>query len=125
MSKYLLTVQCPRRRGIVAAISGFLADQSCNIADLAQFDDVETGRFFLRTSFVSEGGVDRGALDAAFAPVAEAFTMRHAFIDPAQRMKVVVMVSKFGHCLNDLFYRWRIGVLPIDITAVISNHLDH
>lgn len=125
MKNYVLTVQCPTRRGIVAAISKHLAEHDCNITDLAQFDDAETGRFFMRTSFLSEGGVDRETLSTTFAPTADTFSMDYGFFDPAKKMKVVIMVSRFSHCLNDLLYRWRIGALPINIVAVISNHLDH
>ena len=125
LTRYCLTVTCPSTRGIVAAISAFLADQGCNITDSSQFDDAETGSFFMRISFASEKGAGLGAMEAAFAEVASRFDMTFAFHDEAEKMKVVVMVSRFGHCLNDLLYRWRIGALPIDIVAVISNHMDY
>lgn len=125
MSSYCLTVTCPSRRGIVAAISGVLAENGCNITDSSQFDDQQTGRFFMRISFVSEDGTDLSALERAFAPVAERFDMVASFRDEAIRTKVVIMVSRFGHCLNDLLYRWKIGALPVDIVAVISNHMDY
>ena len=123
--KIALTVQCASRRGIVAAISTCLAEAGCNITDSAQFDDTETGNFFMRVSVVPETGADVATLETRFAPVAERFGMRFAFHDEAARMKVVVMVSRFGHCLNDLLYNWRIGALPIEIAGVISNHLDY
>ncbi|WP_126978798.1 formyltetrahydrofolate deformylase [Frigidibacter oleivorans] len=125
MSNFVLTVTCPSRRGIVAAISGFLADQGCNIRDSAQFDDLATGRFFMRVSFASETGADRAALEAGFAAVAEAFAMGWAIHDGAGKTRALIMVSNFGHCLNDLLYRWRIGALPIDIVGVVSNHLTY
>ncbi|WP_126976398.1 formyltetrahydrofolate deformylase [Frigidibacter oleivorans] len=125
MNSFCLTVTCPSRRGIVAAIATYLAEQGCNITDSAQFDDLATGRFFMRVSVVSEDGATLAALDRGFAPIAAAFGMVHAFHDEAAKMKVVIMVSRFGHCLNDLLYRWRIGALPIDIVAVISNHMDY
>ena len=125
MNRYTLTVTCPSRRGIVAAIAGFLAEQGCNISDSAQFDDMETGRFFMRISFISETGTGLQALRQGFAATAAAFGMDHAFHNESEKMKVVIMVSRFGHCLNDLLYRWRIGALPIDIVAVISNHMDY
>ncbi|SIN82879.1 formyltetrahydrofolate deformylase [Vannielia litorea] len=125
MSTYTLTVTCPSTRGIVAAISGFLAEKGCNITDSAQFDDPGTGNFFMRTSFVSEEGASLAALREAFGAVAEPFAMDWAIHDDAQKMKVIIMVSRFGHCLNDLLYRWRIGALPVEIVAVISNHLDY
>ena len=122
---YVLTVTCPSRRGIVAAISGFLAEQGCNITDSAQFDDLETGQFFTRTTFTSETGATLAALTEAFAAVAEPFGMDWAIHDAAHRVKVLLMVSNFGHCLNDLLYRWRIGALPIEIVGVVSNHLTY
>ncbi|MCB9959134.1 MAG: formyltetrahydrofolate deformylase [Rhodospirillaceae bacterium] len=125
MTKYCLTVTCESRRGVVAAIAAYLAEQGCNITDSAQFDDPETGNFFMRVSFVSETGVGEPALTDGFGDTAKAFGMDFAFRDESQRMKVIVMVSRFGHCLNDLLYRWRIGALPIDIVAVISNHMDY
>jgi len=125
MTKYCLTVTCASTRGIVAAISTYLAAQGCNITDSSQFDDAETGRFFMRVSFVSEEGVGIAALGAGLEETAARFEMDWAFHDEAEKMKVVVMVSRFGHCLNDLLYRWRIGALPIEIVAVISNHMDY
>lgn len=125
MSNFALRVQCVSRRGIVAAISGFLAEQECNITDSAQFDDTETGSFFMRISFRSEGGRGLEALSDAFKSVADKFGMECEFFDEAAKRKVVIMVSRFGHCLNDLLYRWKIGALPIDIVAVISNHMDY
>lgn len=125
MSAYVLTVQCPTRRGIVAAISQYLADRGGNITDSAQFDDLETGRFFMRVTFTSETGEDLPSLTAGFGTLADTFEMTYAFHDKARRPKVMLMVSRFGHCLNDLLYRWRIGALPIDLVGVISNHLDY
>ncbi|MEM8959523.1 MAG: formyltetrahydrofolate deformylase [Pseudomonadota bacterium] len=125
MSTFVLTVQCPARIGIVAAISGFLAEQGCNITDSAQFDDNDVGQFFMRVRLESEEGLDRDALQTRFAPVAEAFSMTARFHDEAERMRVLLMVSRFGHCLNDLLYRWRIGALPIDIVGVVSNHMTY
>jgi len=123
--KIALTVKCPSTRGIVAAISTYLAEAGCNITDSAQFDDVETGNFFMRVSVVPETGATVAALSEGFSQVAERFGMDFAFHDESARMKVVIMVSRFGHCLNDLLYNWRIGALPIDIVGVISNHLDY
>lgn len=125
MSRFCLTVTCPSTRGIVAAIAVFLAEHGCNISDSSQYDDAETGAFFMRVSFVSETGLSLTALEQDFAPIAARFAMVHGFHDESIRMKVAIMVSRFGHCLNDLLYRWRIGALPIDIVAVISNHMDY
>ncbi|OLP57404.1 formyltetrahydrofolate deformylase [Rhizobium rhizosphaerae] len=125
MKSYVLTVSCPSRRGIVASISGYLAGQGCNIVDSSQFDDLDTGTFFMRVSVLSEDGADEAALKAGFAPIAKEFSMDWALHDADRRMKVLLMVSRFGHCLNDLLYRWKIGALPIDIVGVVSNHHEY
>ena len=125
MTHYALTVTCPSTRGIVAAIANYLADQGCNITDSSQYDDSETGNFFMRVSFEFDGSLDLDTLNAGFDGVAKEFGMDFAFHDQSEKMKVIIMVSRFGHCLNDLLYRWRIGALPIDIVAVISNHMDY
>ncbi|MDI6024928.1 formyltetrahydrofolate deformylase [Corticibacterium sp. UT-5YL-CI-8] len=125
MNSIVLTVSCKSTRGIVAAISGYLSKQGCNIVDSSQFDDLETGLFFMRVSFISETSVALDTITADFAEVAAPFDMQYEFHDPAHRMRVMLMVSRFGHCLNDLLYRWKIGALPIDIVAVVSNHFDY
>ncbi|OCJ14438.1 formyltetrahydrofolate deformylase [Rhizobium sp. AC44/96] len=125
MSRYILTVTCPSKRGIVAAIATFLANSGCNITDSSQFDDTAGGGFFMRVSFVSEEGLSSNALREAFADVATPFSMEWAIHEQGHRMKTIIMVSRFGHCLNDLLYRSRIGALPIEIVAVISNHMDY
>ena len=125
MTDLVLTVTCPSRRGIVAAIAGFLAARGCNITDSAQFDDMENGMFFMRVSFRSEEGATADELRQGLTPIGEEFAMGWAIHDPAQKARVVLMVSNFGHCLNDLLYRWRVGALPIDIVAVVSNHLTY
>ncbi|WP_153771812.1 formyltetrahydrofolate deformylase [Labrenzia sp. CE80] len=125
MTRYCLTVTCPSRRGIVAAVSTFLADNGCNITDSSQFDDLDTDQFFMRIGFVSEQGSELEALSQAFAEIASDFGMTFEFHDENRKMKVLVMVSRFGHCLNDLLYRARIGALPVEIVAVISNHMDY
>ena len=125
MTHHVLTVQCPSTRGIVAAISGFLASNGCNITDSHQFDDPLTGMFFARMTFHAETGSAPDDLRAGFAPIAATFAMEWAIHDATSRMKVLLMVSNFGHCLNDLLYRWRIGALPIDIVGVVSNHMTY
>jgi formyltetrahydrofolate deformylase len=125
MTINVLTVQCLSRRGIVAAISTFLSEHGCNITDATQYDDDLTGKFFARISFRSETGATLDLLRDGFAAVAEPFKMDWAIHDGSRRMKVLLMVSNFGHCLNDLLYRWRIGALPIEIVGVVSNHLTY
>ncbi|ETX28945.1 formyltetrahydrofolate deformylase [Roseivivax isoporae] len=125
MSKLVLTVQCKTAVGLVAAISGFLAEKGCNITDAAQYDDQATGRFFIRVVVEAPEGVTADGLQDEFAPVAERFGMEVQTMPEGRRMKTLIMVSRFGHCLNDLLYRARIGALPIEVVGVISNHLDY
>ncbi|MGL3608640.1 formyltetrahydrofolate deformylase [Rhizobium sp. G187] len=125
MTSYVLTVSCKSTRGIVAAISGYLAAEGCNIVDSSQFDDLDTGQFFMRVSFISEDGASQAKLEKGFTTVAETFGMTWNLHDAAKREKVLLMVSRFGHCLNDLLYRWKIGALPIEIVGVVSNHFDY
>ncbi|WP_421581601.1 formyltetrahydrofolate deformylase, partial [Shinella sp. M31] len=106
-------------------ITGYLAEKGCYISDSSQFDDLETGLFFMRLTFLSQEGVSEDDIKAGFAPVAKKFAMTHRFNDSDERMKVLLMVSRFGHCLNDLLYRWKIGALPIEIVGVVSNHFDY
>ncbi|QRM53552.1 formyltetrahydrofolate deformylase [Sinorhizobium sp. BG8] len=125
MKNYVLTVSCKSTRGIVAAITGYLAEQGCYISDSSQFDDLETGLFFMRLTFISQEGVSQEELNRGFETVAKPFGMTWEIHDSEKRMKVLLMVSRFGHCLNDLLYRWKIGALPIDIVGVVSNHFDY
>ena len=122
---YILTLSCPDTTGIVYAVAGFLATNGCNIVDSAQFGDRTTGLFFMRVVFAA-GSDDPGkaALEAAFMPVAERFGMTWQLYDMAIKQRALIMVSRFGHCLNDLLYRYRIGALPIEIPAIVSNHRD-
>ncbi|MGY3436934.1 MULTISPECIES: formyltetrahydrofolate deformylase [unclassified Marinovum] len=125
MTKFCLTVTCASQRGIVASISTYLADKGCNITDSAQFDDSDNGQFFMRVSATAETGADLDDLRAGFEAIATPFDMTYDFHDQSTKMRVVIMVSRFGHCLNDLLYRVRIGALPIEVVAVISNHMDY
>ena len=117
---HILTLSCPDRPGIVHAVSGFLLDQGGNILEAGQFDDRDTGLFFMRVHFTAP----KADFAAAFGPVAERFGMRFRFADAARPMPTLILVSKLGHCLNDLLFRWRSGLLPIDIRAIVSNHRD-
>jgi formyltetrahydrofolate deformylase len=120
----LLTLSCPDRIGIVADVARFLVEQGCNIVESAQYGDHENGRFFLRTGFESLSGRTLPQLEAAFAPVAAKHAMDARFFDAARKTPTLILVSRFGHCLNDLLFRWRIGALPIEVAAVVSNHAD-
>ncbi|AMC13390.1 formyltetrahydrofolate deformylase [Liberibacter crescens] len=125
MLNYILTVTCPSKRGIIAAISGFLSKKSCNILDSSQFDDLDTKFFFMRVSFIVEGNTSLKQLCKGFEPIAEEFSMQFFIKDTTKPMKVIIMVSRLNHCLYDLLYRQKIGMLPMDITGVVSNHLNY
>jgi formyltetrahydrofolate deformylase len=114
---------CTERPGIVQAVTSFLLQHSFNIVEHHQFDDSERDLLFLRTAFAAERPFDVAELEQAFAGTAEHFSMSFAFHDET-KPRVLVMVSKFGHCLNDLIFRWRAGTLGGDIALVVSNHED-
>lgn len=120
-----LRVAAPSIRGVTAAITAYLSSNGCNISDSAQFDDRDTGRYFMRVSFQSEEGRTLEDLRDGFSGIAKTYDAEADFFDEATKRKVILMVSRFGHCLNDLLYRWQIGALPIDIVGVISNHMDY
>ena len=122
---YALRVSCPSIRGVTAAIATYLADNGCNISDSAQFDDANSGRYFMRISFRSEEGRTLAQLRDGFTPIEAKFGAEVEFFDELAKRKVMLMVSRFGHCLNDLLYRSRIGALPINIVGAISNHMDY
>ena len=119
---YVVTLSCPDRIGIVADVAAFLVANGCNIVESAQFNDQENGRFFLRSAFQPQTGAALDALRRGFAPVAERYGMDAHFFDAAAKVKTLLLVSKLGHCLNDLIFRHRIGSLPIEIVGVVSNH---
>ena len=120
---YILTLSCPDQRGIVHAVSGFLLERGGNIEEAAQFNDHDTGLFFMRVQFACpELGAD--ALRAQLPGLAERFAMRWQLHPAAQPMRTVIFVSREGHCLNDLLFRWKSGLLPLHIAAIVSNHRD-
>ncbi|WP_031166375.1 formyltetrahydrofolate deformylase [Streptosporangium roseum] len=121
-AQYVLTLSCPDRPGVVAAVSGLLAAQGCNIIESQQFGDPVAERFFMRVQFACP--LSDAELRTAFAALAPDFGMDLKLRDLAVKPRVLVMVSKFGHCLNDLLYRTRSGLLDIEIVAVASNHPD-
>jgi formyltetrahydrofolate deformylase len=126
-TELVLTLDCPEKPGIVHAVSGVLLEHGCNIVELTQFDDRRLGHFFMRVHVASSTGdrLDPDTLRTDLAPVAERFDMRWELSEHGAKRRVLVMVSKFGHCLNDLLFRARTGDLPVDIVAVVSNHRDH
>lgn len=122
--QYVLTLSCPDKQGIVHAVSSYLFMTGCNIEDSQQFGDHDTGLFFMRVHFSADSPVTPEKLRASFAAIGDSFRMDWQIHRSSERMRIVLMVSKFGHCLNDLLFRSRIGALPVDIAAVVSNHTD-
>ncbi len=124
--EYILTLSCHDQRGIVHRVSGFLAEHGCNIIDSAQFGDAETQRFFMRVHFAREdAAVSDAQLREDFARLAATMAMDWALHDAHAKPRVMLMVSKIGHCLNDLLFRYKSGLLPVEIPAIVSNHMDY
>lgn len=124
-SRFVLTLSCADRIGIVAAVAGFLAENDCNILESAQFGDPDHGAFFMRVSFrAGERAPGGDALRAAFTGVAKRFAMDWSLRPLDTRQRVLIMVSRFGHCLNDILFRAGTGALDMDVAAVVSNHRD-
>ncbi|MFY1677506.1 MULTISPECIES: formyltetrahydrofolate deformylase [unclassified Streptomyces] len=122
--QYVLTLSCPDKQGIVHAVSSFLFMTGCNIEDSQQFGDHDTDLFFMRVHFSADAPVTVDKLRASFAAIGDSFAMDWRISRADERMRVVLMVSRFGHCLNDLLFRARVGALPVEIAAVVSNHTD-
>ncbi|GAB3288455.1 formyltetrahydrofolate deformylase [Parasphingorhabdus pacifica] len=120
---FILTLSCPNRTGIVRAVSAYLFEHGCDIGEYQQFDDAVRDRLFLRTQVNAESEIDLDEIARGFEPIAADFEMTYTFSDN-RNARMLVMVSKLGHCLNDLIFRWRAGNLGADIVAVVSNHED-
>ena len=118
-SQSILTLSCPDKPGIVAAVSSLLFEQGCNILDAQQFNDVDNLRFFMRVGF--EGG-EFAQLSREFGEKAKMFAMQFSLRPRAQKKRVMLLVSKFDHCLADILYRWRIGEFDMELAGIISNH---
>jgi formyltetrahydrofolate deformylase len=121
-SRYVLTLSCKNRPGIVAAVSTYLFEHGGDIREAQQFDDSETGKFFARLAFDITGDATVESLRAQFADIAAKFDLVWTINDHSQPRRVMILVSKFDHCLVDLMYRWRIGELEMLPTAIVSNH---
>lgn len=122
---YVLTLSCADRVGIVAAVSGHLARIDGFILDSQQYADLDAGRFFMRVEFAGAGPafpIDLDALTKGFAAIGEDFAVDWSIVPLAERMRVLIAVSKGSHCLNDLLHRWKTGDLPVEIVGVVSNH---
>jgi formyltetrahydrofolate deformylase len=119
---HILTFSCPNRPGIVAAVARALFECGGNIQEAHQYDDIETNIFFARIRFNFMAGGEIGAFRQAFPPLADNLQMKWTMRAQAERPRVLILVSRFDHCLADLLYRWRIGELAIDIAGIVSNH---
>jgi formyltetrahydrofolate deformylase len=119
---YVLTASCPSRMGTTAAVTGFLASRRFYLIEMHQFDDTLSQRFFVRITFCAVQG-EKVDLREEFAPVAQREGMEWRIHDSRERTRVLIMVSNFDHCLEDLLYRHRMGELKMDVTAVVSNHV--
>ncbi|MDR3528997.1 MAG: formyltetrahydrofolate deformylase [Rhodopila sp.] len=123
VTQYILTLSCENRPGIVAAVATAIFEHGGNIREAQQFDDTESGRFFARIVLDHpENRLDVTKLTEALGAVAERFAMTWSLRDRAKLHRVMLLVSKFDHCLTDILYRWRIGELPMEVTAVVANH---
>ena len=123
--EYILTLSCGDHRGIVHSVSGFLAEHGCNIIDSAQYGDSQSQTFFMRVHFAAEdAAVSDVALREAFGKLAQTMQLDWQMHDAFKKPRVMLMVSKIGHCLNDLLFRYRSGLLPVEIPAIVSNHTE-
>jgi formyltetrahydrofolate deformylase len=122
MTSFTLKLQCEDQSGLVARVANYLVTAGCNITDAQQFNDALTNRFFMRVVFTGAADARAEQISAGFAPMAKECGMEWQIRDNASPIKVVLMVSKFDHCLGDMLYRYRIGELNMDVVAIISNH---
>lgn len=122
-SDFILSLSCPDRPGIVAAVSAYLFENGGNIHEAHQFDDAETGRFFMRVRFgLGEGAPAIAGLRDGFSGIAGGFDMTWTIRSRSECQRVLLLVSKFDHCLADILYRWRSGELEMDVVGIIANH---
>jgi formyltetrahydrofolate deformylase len=123
--EYILTLSCLDHRGIVLRVSGFLAEHGCNIIDSDQFGDAESKLFFMRVHFsLEDDSISDELLRAGYASLCRDLGANGQLHDALAKPRVMIMVSKIGHCLNDLLFRYKSGLLPVEIPAIVSNHMD-
>jgi formyltetrahydrofolate deformylase len=122
----VLVLSCKDAPGIVHAVSGLLVDERCTIVESHQFDSLASGMFYMRVEFAHVDGapLDFAHLNQAFQAIAQRFQMSWRMADAAERQRVLIMVSQYAHCLNDLLFRNSIGELNLDVVAIVSNHPD-
>jgi formyltetrahydrofolate deformylase len=121
-ARFVLTLSCDDRRGIVAAVAGCITAAECNIVESAQYGDPDTDRFFMRVAFAAPPTATADGLSRAFDPIARTYGFSWQLHDLAVKPRVLILVSKLGHCLNDLLYRNSVGYLPMELVGVVSNH---
>src|SRR4051812_11861275 len=122
-ARFVLTLSCPNRPGIVAAVSTALFEAGFNILDAQQFDDIETDNFFMRVAFnAASDNADANGFRPRFAETASRFNMTWALRATNEKKRVALLVSRFDHCLVDLLYRWRSGELPMEPVAILANY---
>jgi formyltetrahydrofolate deformylase len=119
---FVLLIASVDRKGIVAAVANSIVSQDCNIVESAQYGDADTDRFFMRVAIASAGGMTVESFTEAFTPVATAFHLDWRIHNLNQKLRAMIMVSKGGHCLNDLLYRTSTNRLPMQVTSIVSNH---
>ena len=127
-NKFILMIKCPDKPGIIAAVSNFLYSSSYNILESSQFKDAENNKFFMRVCFTSiklNTNINKETIAFNnFKSIASKFDMKYEFFDMSKKQKVLLMVSKFGHCLNNILYQWKTESIRVDIPLIISNHED-
>ena len=121
---FVLLIMCEDRKGIVAAVANSIASQDCNIVESSQYSDENTGRFFMRIAVSCTAETTIKSFIAAFMPVATAFRLEWRIHDLRKKLRAMIMVSQGGHCLNDLLYRTSTNRLPMEVTSIVSNHLN-
>lgn len=121
---FVLLIMCEDRKGIVAAVANSIASQDCNIVESSQYSDENTGRFFMRIAIACTTETTPESFSAAFMTVATAFQLEWRIHDLRKKLRAMIMVSQGGHCLNDLLYRTSTNRLPMEVTSVVSNHLN-
>ena len=125
--KIILVINCPDKAGIIAAVSSFLFKRKFNILESSQYKDSKNNQFFMRVCFTNLDNtkiISLNNLKKDFLNISKKYNMEFSFFDMSKKQKVLVMVSKFGHCLNNILYQWKTGSLNCEIPIIVSNHLD-